>query len=370
MSIDTASSTSETDAGPAIDSAQVEQFVLKVATDLGTAHNSVLAYLGDRLGLWTALASNPGSTSTQLATHTGLAERYLREWLAAQAAAGYVVYEPAGGTFTLPGEHAAVLADPDSPVFMAAGFEVIAAVWASVDKLAHGYATGQGVGWHEHDSRLFTGFERFFRPVYRNALVSEWLTAVPGLVEKLESGVRVLDVGCGLGTATAIMAEAFPESTFTGVDYHEESVRRARLAARGAGVSDRVSFAVGEATSYEGEFDVICLFDTLHDLGDPVGALAHARTHLSPGGWVVAVEPNAGDRLEDNLHPLGLTWYASGHSLCVANSLSQQGEALGAQAGPTRTLEAFADGGFPDARVVTQTMLNMVVAAPSRPATP
>ncbi len=359
MSIDTATPP----LSQAADAALVEQFVIKIATDLGTAHNSVLAYLGDRLGLWSALAAHPSSTSEQLAARTGLAERYVREWLAAQAAAGYVSYEPPTGTFTLPAEHAMVLADPDSPVFMAAGFEVVAAVWATVDRLAHGYATGEGVGWREHDSRLFTGFERFFRPVYRGVLVSEWLTAVPGLVEKLESGIRVLDVGCGLGTATTIMAEAFPSSTFVGVDYHGESVRRARIAADGAGFGNRVSFAIEDSKSYGGEYDLICLFDTLHDLGDPVGALGHARKHLADGGWVVAVEPNAGDRLEDNLHPLGLTWYASGHSLCVANALDQGGEALGAQAGPARTLRAFADGGFPGAQVVTSTMLNMVIAA-------
>ena len=367
MSIDITTALPDADGAP-VDPARIEQFVLTVATDLGTAHNSVLIYLGDRLGLWAALATHPGSTSEQLARHTGLAERYLREWLAAQAAAAYVTYEPTSGTFTLPAEHAAVLADPDSPVFMSAGFEVVAAVWATVDLLAHGYATGEGVGWHEHDSRLFTGFERFFRPIYRNALVSEWLTAVPGLVERLESGIRVLDVGCGLGTATVTMAEAFPASTFVGVDYHEESVRRARVAAQGAGVADRVAFGVEDALSYDGEFDLICLFDTLHDLGDPVGALRHARKHVTEGGWVVGVEPNAGDRLEENLHPLGLTWYASGHSLCVANSLDQDGEALGAQAGPKRTLQAFTDGGLPGAQVVAQTMLNMVLAWQNGPA--
>jgi SAM-dependent methyltransferase len=364
MSIDTTTRTN--DIAPevaAVDPAVVEQFVLKVATDLGTAHNSVLAYLGDRLGLWTALASHPATTSEELARHTGLTERYVREWLAAQAAAAYVTYDPASRTFTLPAEHAAVLADPDSPVFMAAGFEVVAAVWATVDQLAHGYASGEGVGWHEHDSRLFTGFERFFRPVYRNSLVSEWMTSVPGLVEKLQSGIRVLDVGCGLGTATVMMAEAFPASTFVGVDHHEESIRRARVAAQGAGVADRVAFGVEDDVSYDGEFDLICLFDTLHDLGDPVRALAHAREHLAEDGWLLAVEPNAGDRLEENLHPLGLTWYASGHSLCVANSLDQGGEALGAQAGPTRTLQIFADGGFRTAQISTRTMLNMVIAA-------
>ena len=324
----------------------------------------MLAYLGDRLGLWTALAADPGSTSQELATATGLAERYLREWLAAQAAAGYVTYDPTTASFTLPAEHAAVLADAESPVFMASGFEVVAAVWATVDRLAHGYATGEGVGWHEHDSRLFTGFERFFRPVYRNVLVQEWLPAAPAVVEKLAAGARVLDVGCGLGTATLTMAEAFPASTFVGVDYHEESVHRARVGCpRRAGLSDRVTFSVEDSTSYDGEYDLICLFDTLHDLGDPVGALAHAREHLADDGWILAVEPNAADRLEGNLHPLGVTWYASGHSLCVANSLSQGGEALGAQAGPAQTLEVFAAGGFPHARVITQTMLNMVLGS-------
>ncbi len=347
----------------AIDEAKVEAFATKIVTDLGIGHSTLLSYLGYRLGLWRGLAAHPGSTSAELAQRLGYTERYVREWLAAQAAAGYLTYDPATQSFTLPAEHALVLADEDGPAFMASGFEVLASVWPTVDELAHGYASGEGLGWHEHDSRLFVGFERFFRPSFRNLLAAEWLPAVPELEERLKSGIRVLDVGCGLGTALIALAEAYPASTFVGIDYHEESVRRAGIAANGAGVADRVTFEVAEAQAYEGTYDLICMFDTLHDLGDPVGALAYARAHLSEGGWFFAVEPNAGDRLEDNLNPLGLIWYASGHNLCVPNAMSQGGTALGNQAGPKRTLQAFVDGGFPDARKVTESVFNMVIAA-------
>jgi SAM-dependent methyltransferase len=349
----------------AIDEAKVEAFAGKVVTDLGIGHHTVLAYLGYRLGLWRGLAEHPGSTSVELAQRLGYTERYVREWLAAQAAAGYVTYDPATQSFTLPPEHAMVLADEDGPAFLASGFEVLASVWPTVDELAHGYASGEGLGWHEHDSRLFVGFERFFRPAFRNQLVPEWLGAVPELVARLESGIRVLDVGCGLGTALIAMAEAFPASTFVGIDYHEESVRRARIAANGAGVADRVTFEVAEAQAYDGTHDLICMFDTLHDLGDPVGALAYAKAHLAEDGWFFAIEPNAGDRLEDNLNPIGLIWYASGHNLCVPNAMSQGGPSLGNQAGPKRTLQAFADGGFSDARKVAESAFNMVITARS-----
>jgi SAM-dependent methyltransferase len=346
-----------------IDEEKVAEFAGKVVHDLGIGHHTVLAYLGYRLGLWRGLAEHPGSTSAELAQRLGYTERYVREWLAAQAAAGYVTYDPDSQSFTLPAEHALVLADEDGPAFMASGFEVLASVWPTVDELAHGYATGEGVGWHEHDSRLFVGFERFFRPAFRNQLVPEWLAAEPALVARLEAGIRVLDVGCGLGTATIAMAEAFPASTFVGIDYHEESVRRARVAANGAGVAHRVTFEVAEAQAYEGTYDLICMFDTLHDLGDPVGALAHAREHLAEDGWFFAVEPNAGDRLEDNLHPVGLVWYASGHNLCVPHSVSDGGAALGNQAGPRRTLEVIRDAGFADPSKVTESVFNMVIVA-------
>jgi SAM-dependent methyltransferase len=356
--------TIQTDA-PAIDLAAVEAFFGKVAADQAAGYNAVLVYLGDRLGLWRALASVESATSAELATRSGLAERYVREWLAAQAAAGYVRYDAATASFRLPAEHAMVLADDDSPAAGAAGFEVIAAVWASVDQLAHAYTTGAGVGWHEHDSRLFGGVDRFFRTLYRNSLLSEWLPAVDGLVERLEAGARVVDVGCGLGSAVLLMAEAFPASTFVGVDYHEESVRRATDAAREAGLSNRVRFEVGDATSYAGTYDVAFFFDAVHDLGDPVGALAHTRRALAPNGRVVAIEPFAHDRLEENLteNPVALTFYVASSCLCVPHSLSQGGAALGAQAGPQRLTQAFVDAGFPVAAIAARTPYNLVIEA-------
>jgi SAM-dependent methyltransferase len=347
-----------------LDATAVEEFFGKVAADQAAAYNGVLIYLGDRLGLWKALASVESATSVELAERSGLDERQLREWLSAQAAAGYVTYDAATARFSLPAEHATVLADDDSPVFGAAAFEVIAAVWASADQLAHAYVTGEGVAWHDHDSRLFTGVDRFFRTAYRASLVSEWLPAVDGLVERLEAGIRVVDVGCGLGSATILMAEAFPASTFVGLDYHEESVRRASAAAEAAGVADRVHFEVGDATSYGGSYDLVCFFDAVHDMGDPVGALAHARSVLSPGGQVFAVEPFAEDRLEDNLNnPVAAVFYAASSCLCVPCSVSQGGAALGAQAGPARLTGAFEDAGFTTARVAAATPFNLVIEA-------
>lgn len=247
-----------------------------------------------------------------------------------------------------------VLADDDNVASGIAGYEVIATVWASVDRLAHAYATGDGVGWHEHDPRLFTGVDRFYRTFYRASLLTEWLPAVDGLVDRLESGIRVVDVGCGLGSATILMSEAFPASTFVGVDYHEESIRRATAAAEEAGVADRVSFEVGDASTYVGPYDLVCFFEALRDLGDPVGALAHARDSLAAGGLVVAVEPFAEDRFEDNLdnlvNPVALTFYVGSSALCVPHSISDGGAALGAQAGPARLTAAFVDGGFGSAR--------------------
>jgi SAM-dependent methyltransferase len=257
-----------------------------------------------------------------------------------------------------------VLADEDSPFARVAPYDIIAAVWASVDDLANAYAAGEGFGWHEHDSRLYSGVDRFYRTHYRNSLVSEWLPSVPGLVERLEQGIRVVDVGCGLGSATIMLAEAFPASTFVGVDYHEESIRRATLAARGAGVADRVQFEVGDASSYAGSFDLACYFDALHDMGDPVGALEHTRGLLSDGGQVLAVEPFAEDRLEDNIaNPVAALFYPGSSLLCVPHSVSQGGAALGAQAGPARLLATFTSAGFPSARVAAATPYNLVIVA-------
>jgi len=349
---------------PVLDLAKVEEFAMRVAIDQATASHALLTYLGDRLGLWKTLASMDGATSEQLAERSGLAERYVREWLSAHAAGGYVDYDPATRSFSLSAEHAMVLADDDGPATQIGGFEVTAAMWASADRLAHGYATGDGVGWHEHDSRLFSGVDRFFRNLYRTSLLAEWLPTVDGLTERLEAGIRVIDVGCGLGSATIQLAEAFPASTFVGVDYHEESIRRATAAAEEAGVADRVRFEVGDATSYAGTYDLVCFFDAIHDMGDPVGALAYARGVLAPGGQVFAVEPFAHDRLEDALgSPVALSYFVSSSCLCVPNSVSQGGAALGAQAGPARITAAFVDAGFSAARVASATPYNLVLEA-------
>ena len=346
-----------------VDVARVEEFAEKVAGDHAVAVNAVLAYLGDRLGLWKALASVPSATSRELSERSGLAERYVREWLSAEAAAGYVEYDPDGSRFRLPPEHAAVLADDSSPAALAGTFELTAGLWASVDRLAHVYATGEGFGWHEHDSRMFNGVDRFFRPLYNSSLVEQWLPAVDGVVARLASGIRVLDVGCGLGSATLLMAETFPASTFTGVDYHDESIVRASASAARAGSSDRVRFERAGAEDYTGgPYDLICFFDALHDMGDPVAALRHARAELADDGVVLAVEPFANDRLEDNLTPLGLSYYAASATICVPNSLSQSGQAaLGAQAGPGRIVDAFHEAGFGTARQAAATPFNLVI---------
>lgn len=347
-----------------IDLAEVEAFAGRVALDRASAYQGVLTYLGDRLGLWRTLAAVGSATSGELAEEAGLAERYAREWLSAQAAAGYLDYDAGSGRFSLPAERAMVLADESTPASGIAGFEVIAAVWAAADKLAHAYVTGTGVPWHEHDPRLFTGVERFYSVFYRSSLVAEWLPKVDGLVDRLEAGIRVADVGCGLGAATILLAEAFPRSTFVGVDYHDESIRLATEAARAAGVTDRVEFRVGDASAYEGTFDLVCFFDAVHDMGDPVGALEHARRSLAPGGQVFAVEPFAHDRLEDALgDPVAMTYFAASSALCVPHSLSDGGAALGAQAGPRRLLDAFASAGFGTARVAGQTPYNLVLEA-------
>ncbi len=349
---------------PAVNPEAVEAFAGTVGHNLAQAYNGVLVYLGDRLGLWRALGAGEALTSAEVAARCGLAERYVREWLSAQSAAGYLTLDVAQGRFSLPAAHALVLADEDSPAFGAAGFEIVTAVYASADKLAHAFATGVGVGWHEHDPRLFGGVDRFFRTLYRASLVQEWLPSVPGLLDRLSAGCRVLDVGCGLGSATLLLAEEFPASTFVGVDYHEESVRRARHSAAAAGLEGRVHFEVADAGSYDGEYDVVFFFDAVHDMGDPVGALRHTRSRLAPDGMAVAIEPFAADSLEETVQsPVSLIYYAASTCLCVPNSMAQGGPALGAQAGPQRLTGAFAEAGFSTARVAASTPYNLVIEA-------
>jgi 2-polyprenyl-3-methyl-5-hydroxy-6-metoxy-1,4-benzoquinol methylase len=294
-----------------IDPVRVEHFVHGVIGDLGAAMSSVLIHVGDRLGLYRAMGDSRPVTSDELAATTGLSERYVREWLHNQAAAGWVTYDPETVTFTLPPELALLVSDESSPSFLLGGFDFVASSWADEETLVEAFKTGEGIGWHQHDHRLFSGTERFFRPGYQASLVSTWLPALDGAVDRLTDGIRVADVGCGHGAATILLGETYPDATITGFDYHDASIATARQRAAEAGVADRVTFEVAGSTEYAGTFDLVCLFDCLHDMGDPVGAARHIRESLAPGGTFLLVEPASADRAEDNHHPLGRLMYAA-----------------------------------------------------------
>ena len=344
-----------------MDETKLMAFVGKAVTDVGAVLGGSMAVLGDRLGLYRAMAGAGPLTPAELAERTGTAERYVREWLSAQAATGYVAYE-GDGRFSLPDEHAVPLTDETSPACVIGAFELALGAVQATDRLTEAFRTGAGVGWGEHHHDVFEGCERFFRPGYRTNLVEAWLPALAGVADKLASGARVADVGCGHGASTIAMAEAFPASTFTGFDVHEPSITSARKRAADAGVVDRTRFEVGTAQTFDGRYDVVCFFDCLHDMGDPVGACARAREALEPGGVLVVVEPMAGDRLEDNLNPVGAAYYGFSTLLCTPNSLSQDvGTALGAQAGEARLREVATAAGFTSVRRVAETPFNMVL---------
>jgi len=347
-----------------INEAKLNEFVGKMVGDMGAAMTGALMLVGDKLGLYKELAKG-ALTSTALAERTGTAERYVREWLAAQAAAGYVEYDAAKQTYTLSPEQAMVFAEEGSPVFMPGFAEAIAAVWRDEPKITDAFKSGKGVGWHEHDPCLFRGTERFFRPGYAAHLVEHWLPALDGVVEKLQRGARVADVGCGHGASTIIMAQAFPRSRFFGFDYHAPSIERAKQAATEAGVADRTGFEVAPAKSYPGSgYDLVAFFDCLHDMGDPVGASRHVRETLAPDGSWLIVEPFAHDELSDNLNPIGRIFYAASTMICTPASLSQEvGLGLGAQAGERRLREVVTQGGFTRFRRATETPFNLVLEA-------
>jgi SAM-dependent methyltransferase len=304
-------------------------------------------------------------TSEELAQRAGVAERSVREWLGNQAAGGYVTYDPETGRYELPDEHALALADEDSPFYLLGVYDSIASLYADEDRILEAFRSGEGMGWHEHDHRLFRGTERFFRPGYRANLVSEWIPALDGVQEKLERGAKVADIGCGHGASTIIMARAFPNSEFHGFDYHEASIERAREAAQEEGVGDRISFAVAAAKDYPGaDYDLVCVFDCLHDMGDPVGASAHVRETLADDGTWMIVEPFAGDRVEENLNPVGRVFYGASTVICTPASLAQEvGLALGAQAGEERLSEVIKQGGFGTVRRATETPFNLILEA-------
>jgi SAM-dependent methyltransferase len=355
-----------------IDLTRLEAFAEHVLTDQGAIFGGVLTYLGDRLGLYRAMAGHDALTSAELASAAGCAERNVREWLAAQAAAGYVEYDATTDTYHLPDEHAAVLADDGSPAAMIGGVHAAASAWADADRILDAFRSGDGLGWHERDHRLFCGTERFYAPGYRTHLVDTWLTALDGVVTKLERGANVLDVGSGHGVPLLLMAQAFPASTFVGIDYHASSVATASARAAELGVADRVRFEVASATGYRSPtdgWDLICFFDVLHDLGDPVGAAAHARDQLAEDGTLLLVEPRAGDDVADNLHPVGRLFYAASTLLCTPIAQSQPGPdgdpspALGAQAGPVLLRAVLADGGFTRVREAAASPVNSIIEA-------
>lgn len=350
---------------PQFDEATLQEFMGKLVCDAGAAATAPLVVLGDRLGLYKALAANDGLTSAELADATGTHERYVREWLAAQAAAGYIAYDSEGERYSLTPEQAMAFADEDSAVFFVGSFEILCSNVIDRPKIEQAFRTGAGVGWHEHDQMLFCGCERFFRSGYVAHLVADWLPALDGMVERMEQGASVADVGCGHGASTILMAEAFPNSRFVGFDYHDESIEHARAAARNAGVADRVRFEVASAQSFpDREFDLVTIFDALHDMGDPAGAARHIRQALKSDGILMIVEPLAGDRLEDNLNPVGRLYYASSTMICTPASLAQEvGLGLGAQAGERRLRGVLEAGGFTHVRRATETPFNMVLEA-------
>jgi 2-polyprenyl-3-methyl-5-hydroxy-6-metoxy-1,4-benzoquinol methylase len=354
----------ETAATPAKspDPDKLNAFIGKMLNDLGAAASAVLLIIGDKLGLYRELAKGGALTSSELAKRTGTDERYVREWLANQAASGYVDYDPSTQAFTLPPERAFMLADEASPLYIHGAFQIVEAMMAAEPKISERFRTGKGFGWHEHDPGLFEGTERFFRPGYNAHLVAEWIPALEGVEAKLRSGAKVADVGCGLGASTIIMAQAYPKSKFHGFDYHAPSIDLARKRAQAAGVSDRVTFEVASAKDFPGrDYDLIAYFDCLHDMGDPVGAAKHVRDALAPEGSWMLVEPYAGDRLEDNLNPVGRIYYAASTLLCTPASRAQEvGLALGAQAGEARLSKVAHDAGLTRFRRATETPFNIV----------
>ncbi len=335
-----------------------------VVTEMGAAANGPLVILGDKLGLYKSLSESGPMTSGELATATSTAERYVREWLSAQAASGYVEYDAKNNTFSMTPEQTAVFGDAKSPVFMTGAFYAITSVYHDEPKMEQAFITGEGVSWGDHNSCLFCGTEKFFSPSYEGNLISNWLPALDGVVEKLEKGAKVADIGCGHAASTIIMAKAFPNSSFYGYDFHDKSIKQATKRAKEAGVTN-ATFKVATAKDFPGnDYDFVTFFDCLHDMGDPVGACAHVKDALKPDGTCMVVEPFAKDTLEENLNPVGRAFYAFSTMLCTPCSINQEvGLALGAQAGEKRLKEVITSGGFNRFKKVVETPFNLILEA-------
>jgi len=348
-----------------VDQTKLHEFIMKAVGEMGAAMNAALILVGDKLGLYKAMAGSGPLTSSEVATKTGTHERYVREWLASQAAGGFITYDPTTKRYNLPAEQAMALADESSPVFLPGFFEIVEACIKDVPKITDAFKSGKGVGWHEHDGCLFTGTEKFFRPNYRAHLVNEWIPALGDVEAKLKAGASVADVGCGLGTSTILMAQAYPKSKFVGFDYHPRSIELAREAAQKAGVSDRVKFEVAKAKDFPGKgYQLVAFFDCLHDMGDPEGAARHVLQSLDANGTWMIVEPFANDKLEDNLNPIGRVFYGASTMLCTPASVSQEvGLALGAQAGEGRLTSVLKSAGFKRVRRAAETPFNIVLEA-------
>jgi len=348
-----------------IDQEKLDAFATRALGDLAAGYGGVMVSLGSKLGLYKGMAGAGPISSAELAARAGCAERYVREWLRAQAAGGYVEYHGRSDTYELTPEQAAVLADEDSPVFIPHAWQVPASMWFDEEKALDAFRTGKGVAWGEHDERMYCGVAAFYRNAYRHNLVAEWLPALDGVVEKLDSGITVADVGCGHGHSTVLMAQTFPRSRFHGFDVHRESLDEAGRNAIEAGLGDRIAFDVARAVDYPGrDYGLICFFDCLHDMGDPMAAARHAAEAIAADGTVMLIEPFANDRVEDNLTTVSRLYYAASATLCCAHAISEGGElVLGAQAGEARLAEVFRKAGFSHFRRAAETPFNLILEA-------